>query len=139
VRPNGYDTFADSGFETSMGQSDQMQQMQMQQPIIHPTQKPGPPVYAQTYPDISTSAYQPVTYDPEQPQTHGLNYTTVSHVPVMDHTYQQGLYQPPQLQVSTRHEPSPEAYTPDSLQQGDLADLLGSLKVDEKGTGKLLC
>ncbi|VUC35822.1 unnamed protein product [Clonostachys rosea] len=139
VRPNGYDGFADSGFETSIGPSDQMQQMQMQQSIMHQPTKAGPSVYTQpqgNYTDMS--AYQPVTYEPEQSQTHGINYTTVSHVPVMDPTYQQSLYQPPQLQVSTRHEASPEAYTPDSLQQGDLADLLGSLKVDEKGTAPYL-
>jgi hypothetical protein len=157
VRPNGqYDgTGADSsGFETSVHdfsdsstlQDSFRQQMPMQQQQVSAPQhmvpgvvKPGPSMYAaqSTYPDAS-NIYQHVSYAESPTSQHNLHYTTVPpSVPLVDQSYAaQNVFPTPPLQHGSRSDSPPAAYSPDSYQQPDLADLLGSLKVNESGTGK---
>lgn len=146
VRPNGYDGAPDSTYDPPMGQHDPYQQMQMQHSIMQTGQKPGPPVYASpqsAYPDANHAAYQNLPYDPPQAHQHNMNYGSVPQpISVMDSQYAtQGVFPTPPLQAPPRQqpqqqqEPSPEAFTPESYGQQDLGDLLGSLKLDEKGTG----
>lgn len=156
IRPNGYDGAPDTAYDPSMAPPDQFQQMQMhpqqQQPpppqVMAPDPRAGPPMYAPPpppgmYQEAGPSAYPNVQYNP--PQGHpgaNVHYGSMPpQVAVMDQHYaQQAVFPtpPPPMQTGPRQEPSPEAYTPDSFQQQDLADLLGSLKVDEKGTGMTL-
>ena len=141
VRPNGYDGSGDPTFDAPLGQSDQFQQMSMQQPVMQTAPKPGQTVYAPPqghYPDPSTTAgYQGIPYDTSQPHQSNLNYASVQPpVSAMDPPYAgQGVFPTPPLQPNNPHEPSPEAYSPESYAQQDLSELLGNLKVDEKGTG----
>lgn len=124
-----------------MNPPDQFQQMQMQQQIMQTGPRPGPPMYAPShgvYQEAGASAYPNVGYDDSQAHPGNIHYGPVQQQgPVMDQNYAaQGVFPtPPPLQTGPQQEPSPEAYTPDSYQQQDLADLLGTLKVDEKGTG----
>jgi hypothetical protein len=142
VRPNGYDGAADS-FEPPMGQPDQFHEMSMQQPVMQATgpKPPGQPVYPPqgSYPDAAAAAgYQTIPHNSSQPHQPDLNYASVPPpMSAMDAPYAaQGVFPTPPLQPqSSQHEPSPEAYTPDSYAQQDLSELLGNLKVDEKGTG----
>jgi len=99
--------------------------------------KPDPAMYGQqmAYPD--GTMYQPVSYaDPAQ----NMHYTTVpAPSGVVDHhSYPtQGSFPNPSMQNSSQAASPPEsAYT--DYSQTDLADLLGSLKMSEAGTGKLL-
>lgn len=88
------------------------------------------------YSDGSSGSYHAVAYDPSQPQQ-GVHYTTVPPpVSMVNPSYADpSVFPTPPMPVSRPDEPSPETYSPDSYQQQDLSDLLGSLKVDEKGTG----
>lgn len=58
----------------------------------------------------------------------------------VDQSYaqQQNTFPTPPLQHGAPHDSSPGAYSQDSYNQHDLADLLGSLKVNEAGTGEFL-
>ncbi len=69
--------------------------------------------------------------------THNLHYTTVPPpVNVVDQPYTpQQTFPTPPLPHSSRSGSPPDAYSPDEYGQQDLADLLGSLKVNEAGTG----
>jgi hypothetical protein len=120
----------------------QFQQMPMaQQSMMQGQPKQGQAMYAMqgAYPD---GAYQTLPYDASQAQQ-DVHYTTVSPQAGMmeqQHGAAQNVFPTPpmQHQQSGRvEESSPEAYSPDAYQQQDLADLLGTLKVDEAGTGKL--
>ena len=140
VKPNGFDGAESSSFDAPPGQVDQFQQMGMQQhqqSMGSSGQKQAQPMYGH-YPDIDAAAYG-VHYDNSRQQ---LDYAAVQQsVPVMDQSYQpQGVFPTPPMQASSQPGLSPEAYsTPDSFaQQQDLSELLGNLKVDEKGTGTLI-
>lgn len=142
VRPNGFDGSSDGGsFDLSLDPSDQYQQISMQQPMLQVAGKPGQPMYGtpDAYVDGSPSSYQMMGYDANQTPPNNLNYTVIPPPNALPDAGFGGhpVFPTPPLQGS-QHEPSPEAYSPDSFQQQqDLADLLGNLKVDEKGTGKL--
>lgn len=160
VRPNGYEGSTDaSGSDAPLGQIE-FQQMSMppQQPQQqshghqhHPSQsmmqsqipKSHQDMYAaaQGYPD----AYQSVPYDASSQATLDYNSSVPPpSVSVMDpssYTSQAAAVFPtPPMQPNQLQEPSPDTYsTPDSYtQQQDLSELLGNLKVDEKGTAPYL-
>ncbi|KAI1502469.1 hypothetical protein F5X99DRAFT_417825 [Biscogniauxia marginata] len=87
--------------------------------------------------------YPSVAYGESPATQHYMQYAHVPHPPVgaMDPAYAANVFPtPPMHQVSAPHsEASPESYTTDPYgQQHDLADLLGSLKVDERGTAPYL-
>ncbi|PHH83873.1 hypothetical protein CDD83_2884 [Cordyceps sp. RAO-2017] len=142
VRPNGYDGSADSTqtapttYETILNSSGQFQHMSMQPAVP----KPAADVYAPTaaYPDADFSS---MSFDSH----HNLHYTTVPPPPVsvLDHHPQppytpQNTFPTPPLQQAPRPDSSSEACSNDSYQQQDLADLLGTLKVNELGTAPYL-
>jgi hypothetical protein len=134
VRPNGYDGTADTTYDTPMDGTSQFQHAGLQaglSPHAQATPRQATSTYASSgYSE--GSSYQ--SYDPPQPP---MGYTTVADPMSMSQPYadQQVFPTPPMPGSSRPDEPSPDAYSPDAYQQHDLADLLGSLKVDEKGTG----
>lgn len=137
VRPNGYDGAADpSAYDTILG-PEQFQQMPMPpQHHGHPQQAFGAEMYGHmpNYPE-NAGAFHTLSYDGAQPQ-HDLNYTTVPPPPLLDNAYtHHEHFPPPSLQQALQQENSPESHSTDSYQQQDLADLLGTLKVNEVGTG----
>jgi hypothetical protein len=93
----------------------------------------------QQYTD-APGGYHGMPYDSSQPQAHPMSYAPVQQpYGVMDPQQYaaQGVFPTPPLQPNQPQEPSPEAYSPESYAQQDLSELLGNLKVDEKGTGTL--
>ncbi|KAH6900648.1 hypothetical protein B0T10DRAFT_392605 [Thelonectria olida] len=145
VRPNGYDGSTDSTtYEPpQMNPSDHFQHMPMQQ-VLHAAPKPPQSVmYAgqQPYPDQGPAGYHHVPYEATQPQS-SMPYSAVQPpVSMIDHSYTaHSVFPTPpmQQQQQLRHESSPEAYSPGEYQHHDLADLLGTLKVNEAGTAPYL-
>ncbi|UPK98932.1 hypothetical protein LCI18_009867 [Fusarium solani-melongenae] len=139
VRPNGFDGANDSTTydTTPMNPSDQYQQMSMQQQVLNPGPKP---MYAtqSAYPDASAAPYQAVPYE-QQPGS--LHYAAVpAPAPMMEQPYaSQNVFPTPPMQPhQAQQQPSPEAYSPGEYQHHDLADLLGTLKVNETGTAPYL-
>lgn len=147
MRPNGqYDGSADSQpYETPRADyetgpmPDDFRQMSSQsmmggQPKAGMYAAPGP--YADGH-----NVYQNVSYPAPQPGQHSMHYTTIPPVGVLDQSYAPASVFPTPPMQHHHHPPhsesSPESYTTqDHYQNSDLADLLGSLKMDEKGTGK---
>jgi hypothetical protein len=82
--------------------------------------------------------YHPVQYNEPQNVAHNLQYTAVHPaVSVADQRYPaQAAFPTPPLRHASQPD-SPEAYQSEYAQQ-DLADLLGSLKVNETGTAPYL-
>lgn len=122
-----------------MDPSDQYQQMSMHQQVMGPNPKaPAPAIYSAQagYPDPNTAHYQTVPYEaPQQPGS--IPYGAVPPPSMIDHSYaDQNVFPTPPMQQPTQQQPSPEAYSPGDYQHQDLADLLGTLKVNETGTGK---
>ncbi|KAL1835586.1 hypothetical protein VTJ49DRAFT_6437 [Mycothermus thermophilus] len=133
---------APDGFRQPMSVSDQ-------QLLGHaPKQAPPPPLYPQqaAYP-VSSNFYQTVQYGNAQPMPHELQYApvhqhhAVSNTAVVDQQYTgqpTAAFPTPPIQ----HSPNPASSTDETFQsdyaQQDLADLLGSLKVDEAGTAPYL-
>ncbi|KAF7559317.1 hypothetical protein G7046_g4836 [Stylonectria norvegica] len=143
VRPNGYDGATDSTtYETDLSSPEQYQQMTMQQQVLQGAPKqPGPVMYAAdpNYPDPSTATYAGVPYDSHQQQSNMSYASLPPPVSVIDHPYaSQNVFPTPPLQHGSHQESSPEAYSPGDYQQQDLADLLGTLKVNESGTAPYL-
>ncbi|KFA76460.1 hypothetical protein S40288_06487 [Stachybotrys chartarum IBT 40288] len=153
VRPNGFDGSADATvFDPPMSNSSatQFQQVNVQQPpMSQGTPDSATSVYpGQSFSDGNHAAYHSIPYDTAQ-SSQGLQYNvvpaTMSMIEQQQQQQQQQQYDPhgvfpvSALQSGSRpHEPSPEAYSPDSMQQHDLADLLGTLKVDETGAAPYL-
>lgn len=88
------------------------------------------------------NVYQTVSYPAPQPGQHSMHYTTIPPVGVLDQSYAPAsVFPTPPMQHhhAPHSESSPESYTTqDHYQNSDLADLLGSLKMDEKGTAPYL-
>jgi hypothetical protein len=143
VRPNTYDGAPDSTYDPSMSQPDQYEQMQVPHQVMSADPRSGPSMYAQShgvFHDNNAAAYSNVAYDGTHAHPTNMPYGSIpQQLPVMDphYTSQTVFPTPPPLQTGAHQEPSPEAFTPESFQQQDLADLLGNLKVDEKGTGMM--
>lgn len=145
VRPNGQyeDSPGDGqGFEPIEFEAAQLQGNYGQM-AVQPQSIPG---------QAKQSAYHaPVQYDQElySPGGYGdlsvsqqnLQYTTVSpSLGVMDQPYASAnmFPTPPMHNQPTPSVSSPDSYQQDSYPQQDLSDLLGALKVDERGTGESL-
>jgi hypothetical protein len=143
VRPNTYDGAPDSTYDPSMSQPDQYEQMQVPHQVMSADPRSGPSMYAQShgvFHDNNAAAYSNVAYDGTHAHPTNMPYGSIpQQLPVMDphYTSQTVFPTPPPLQTGAHQEPSPEAFTPESFQQQDLPDLLGNLKVDEKGTGMM--
>ncbi|POR34982.1 Putative transcriptional regulatory protein [Tolypocladium paradoxum] len=144
VRPNGYDGSTDptTTYEPMLNPSGQFQQMPMQPQVAQGHFKSESDIYTSqgAYQDSDQSAFQPMPFDASQSQ-HNLHYTTVPppSVSVMDQQYSsQNAFPTSPLQQGSRPDSSPAAYSADSYQQQDLADLLGTLKVNELGTAPYL-
>ncbi|KAJ6442650.1 C6 finger domain-containingprotein [Purpureocillium lavendulum] len=141
VRPNGYDGSDTTTYDTFVDSSGQFQQMSMQPPLAQVPPKGAQNVYApSSYSDSDTAAFQSLGFD-APPSQHNLHYTTMPAAPasVLDQQYaSQNAFPTPPLQQGPRPDSSPEAYSTDSYQNQDLADLLGGLKVNELGTAPYL-
>jgi hypothetical protein len=147
VKPNGqYDD--STGFETSgssyadnqLDEAFRQAQIPLQQSQMLPAAAPkltAPVLYAgpTSYSD-SSAVYQGVGY-PDSTAQHDLHYTTVPPpVSIMGQQYGgQGMFSTPPLLAGSQPDSSPEAWSQDEYQQPDLAELLGSLRVNEAGTG----
>ncbi len=150
VRPNGWDGSDSQVYETTStspsGQPQPAFEVALVQPRFHQHQgplplapQPGKPadpsslyVSQTSYSDAAGLSSQVGYADP----TASLQYAAVTPgMAVVDPTYSaQNVFPTPSLHSS--HADSPESYSTDQYGQGDLADLLGSLKVDEAGTGE---
>lgn len=151
VRPNGFDSSSDppdyapvrSPYETSHAPGSFRQQLplQEQQPFTHGS-KPGPIYPSQPSYQDNPGLYHPVQYAETQSVPHDLHYAPVHHpVGVVDqqqYAAQTAAFPTPPLQHAPIPGGSPEAFHAEYAQQ-DLADLLGSLKVNEAGTGMQCC
>lgn len=152
VRPNGYEGSANDGYDPGPGgydvsplQDEFQPHMAMQQQHLmgstSPKGPPGPGMYPANpagYHDGS-GMYQTVPYsDPAA----NLHYTTVPPPPPMggmdSSSYAQNVFPTPPMQASQGSSP-PESYSAEPYNQADLADLLGSLKMNEVGTGQSQC
>ncbi|KAI8215729.1 Activator of stress protein 1 [Colletotrichum sp. SAR 10_77] len=151
VRPNGqYDGTSDTAYESgpsdfaaasSQLQDSFRQQAPMQQQSMIPGgQKPNPSMYAAQGAYSDHNVFSQVPYSDGSSQ-HNIHYTTVSpSVGMMDQSYAgQNVFPTPPMQQSSRADSPPDTYSNDgSYQQADLADLMGSLKVNEAGTAPYL-
>ncbi|KAI0126893.1 hypothetical protein BJ170DRAFT_724536 [Xylariales sp. AK1849] len=149
VRPNGqYDGSADSQpYETSRSDyetgpiPDDFRQMSHSQSMMGGQHKAGLYGAQAPYAD-GHNVYQTVAYPPPQTTQHSMHYTTMPPVGVMDHSYAPAsVFPTPPMhhQQSAHSESSPESFTQDHYaQNSDLSDLLGFLKVDERGTAPYL-
>lgn len=148
VRPNGFDGSSTDTqvyepprpqFDAGPAQDSFRQQSALQdQSLLPGAPKPGVPMYAPQpgYSDPST-LYQTVHYPESASLAQDLHYTTVGpSVTAVNHSFtsENAFPTPPHQQQSPPQSP-PDAYSQDPCSQQDLADLLGSLKVDEAGTG----
>ncbi|KAK3393592.1 hypothetical protein B0H63DRAFT_491487 [Podospora didyma] len=146
VRPNGFDGSSDSyepaqsQFEASHVQDDFRQQLPLaeQQQLLAHAPKPTPIYAPQASYQDGAALYHGVQYTEPQAVQHNLQYPGVhSSVNVVDQQYApQNSFPTPPLQHASQPE-SPETYGSEYAQQ-DLADLLGSLKVNEAGTAPYL-
>jgi hypothetical protein len=119
---------------------DQQQSQQQQQLLAH-APKPAPMYAPQSSYQDTSALYHSVHYSESQAVPHGLHYTTVpASMNVVDSTYapQHAFPTPPLQQGPSHPESPPESNYSEQYGQQDLADLLGSLKVNEAGTGKEL-
>jgi hypothetical protein len=148
VRPNGqYDgTSSDSVYEpsgsdyadTTLQEAFRQAQapLQQNQLLAASASKSTPAMYAAqaAYPD-NPNMYQAVPYSESPATQHNLNYTTVPpSVSLIEQSYAPQAVFPSPLQQGPRQVSPADSYSQDGYQQ-DLADLLGSLKVNEAGTG----
>lgn len=110
--------------------------LQDQQLLTHPP-KPSSIYTTQASYQDTASLYHPVQYAEPQTVPHDLQYGSVHHpVGVVDQQYttQPTTFPTPPLQHAPQPGSPEETYQAEYAQQ-DLADLLGSLKVNEAGTG----
>ncbi|PFH55537.1 hypothetical protein XA68_18086 [Ophiocordyceps unilateralis] len=141
VRPNGYDgapdaTHTATTYEAILDPSGVFHQLSMPPPLVP---RPAAADAFGPYPDPDPTALQSMSFD------HNMHYTTVP-APVVDHrrhphppySHPQDPFPTPPLQHNSRLDDSSEACSTDSYQHQDLADLLGTLKVNELGTAPYL-
>lgn len=86
-------------------------------------------------------------YQDHSPQ-HGIHYTTVpAPVGVVDQSYAQAqsqqapqptIFPTPPMQQATRPDSPPDVYNQDQYGQQDLSEFLGTLKLNDAGTGEFL-
>ena len=150
VRPNGFDSSDSQAYDAPHSQFEashvpdnfrQQLPLQDQQHLLSHAPKPGPVYPQQTSYQDTSGLYHPVQYGEPQPVPHDLQYGAVPHHPVaaVDQQYaaQTAAFPTPPMQ----HAPnpgSPEDTFQSEYAQQDLANLLGSLKVNEAGTAPYL-
>ncbi|KAL2129139.1 hypothetical protein VTI74DRAFT_8174 [Chaetomium olivicolor] len=148
VRPNGLDNSdsqvyepARPHFDTAHVPDNFRQQLPLQEEqLVGQAPKPSPIYPPQTSYQDTSSLYHPVQYGEPQSVPHDLQYGPMHHpVGVVDQQY---TTQPPAFPTPPlQHAPNPgspeETFQAEYAQQ-DLADLLGSLKVNEAGTAPYL-
>ena len=146
VRPNGFDGAADpQGYESTDGNQYESSQVQdgfrqdlplQQQQMLAGGQKAAS-MFSSPASYQDTSALYQTPYSGTHNVAHNLHYTTVPPpASVVDQPYTpQHSFPTPPLPHSSRGGSPPDAYSPSEYGQQDLADLLGSLKVNEAGTG----
>jgi len=146
VRPNGYDGLAETEvyepprqFDASQVQETFRQQLPLpdQQQLLAGASKNAPLYAPQSSYQDAPALYHSVPYNDPQTASHNLQYTPVHpSVNVVDHSYTtQNAFPTPPMHQAAHTPSSPEEYQSEYAQQ-DLADLLGSLKVNEAGTGR---
>jgi len=148
VRPNGYDGLAETEvyepprqFDASQVQETFRQQLPLpdQQQLLAGASKNAPLYAPQSSYQDAPALYHSVPYNDPQTASHNLQYTPVHpSVNVVDHSYTtQNAFPTPPMHQAAHTPSSPEEYQSEYAQQ-DLADLLGSLKVNEAGTAPYL-
>lgn len=161
VRPNGYDGATEPQvFEPTrtdyeaMGVHDFRSHMAMPPPHMLAGAADHSSMYAPKAASYSGPSglyqHQPMQYADHSPVATGLHYTTVPpsngvvdhYVSPMSHTQTQSqptIFHPtPQHVQQVRPDSPPETYSPEQYGQQDLSELLGTLKLNEAGTGKLI-
>lgn len=115
-------------------------QMQLSPQSAHPKGMDDPYAADAAYSDPSGGMFNAIPYDPSQPQQQDIHYTTVPPNLVDNHfvAAQSSAFPTPPMHQGPRQDSSPDAHSVDSYQQQDLANLLGGLKLNELGTGKML-
>lgn len=138
VRPNSYDDFS-SSLQSAANDSSQSQggSSQSSMALASTESSPGAYTLPTSYSDPESSSFLAMPLYSSQPQPN-IHYTAIQPpVPAAD--LQQ--YTPPKivsnssLGQASRAGSSLENRSIESCQQQDLADLLGTLKVNEVGTG----
>jgi hypothetical protein len=122
------------------GEEAYQQQMAMQDRMVNPT-KNVPPIYTQQMPySQAVDVYQPVSYG-EPSSGHNQQsmhfdhiQTPVSIIDQHQHYSSHPVFPTPPLQQSSQSV-STDTYEKDQYGQGNLADVLGLLKINEAGTG----
>lgn len=154
VRPNGYDGAAEPQvFEPTrtdyeaMGVHDFRSHIAMPPPHMlagaadHPSMYPSK---AASY-SAPSGMYQPMQYADHSPVATGMHYTTVPasaggvdpYATPLSQSHSQSFQAAP-LQQANRPDSPPETYGSEQYgPQGDLSELLGSLKLNSAGTGEL--
>ncbi|KAK4251785.1 hypothetical protein C7999DRAFT_10411 [Corynascus novoguineensis] len=153
VRPNGFDSSDSQVYEPpqpqfeaphapdSYGQQQQQQQPIQSQQLLTHAPKSGPIYQSQPSYQDTSGLYHPVQYGEPQPVPHDLHYSPVHHhsVGAVDQQFaaQTAAFPTPPLQHAPHPGSAEDAFQSEYAQQ-DLADLLGSLKVNEAGTAPYL-
>lgn len=154
VRPNGYDGAAEPQvFEPtrpdyeSMGVHDFRPHMAMPPPHMLAGAADHASMYTSKAASYSgpSGMYQPMQYADHSPVATGMHYTTVPpSAGVVDNSYaptlsqpqtQSAIFHPAPLQQINRPDSPPETYTSEQYGQQDLSELLGTMKLNEAGTG----
>jgi hypothetical protein len=141
--PEVYESERGEFVDRGSGEDDYHQQVSMQQQLAA-SQKSIPHIYTQqgTYSD-GVSVYQPVGYGEsssghsQQSMHYDSLHTPVSVLDQHQHYSPNHVYPPPQLPQNP-HPESPDVYEHSQFGQQNLADLLGELKINERGTGRKL-
>lgn len=154
MRPNGYDGAAEPQvFEPtrpdyeSMGVHDFRSHMAMPPPHMLAGAADHASMYTSKAASYSgpSGLYQPMQYADHSPVATGMHYTTVPpQAGVVDNSYaptlsqpqnQSAIFHPAPLQQINRPDSPPETYTSEQYGQHDLSELLGTMKLNEAGTG----
>lgn len=156
VRPNGYDGAAEPQvFEPTRPEYEAagVQDFRPHLAMPPPHMLAGTPNPASMYAKPGSYSepaglYQPMQYADNSPVATGMHYTTVPPtVGVVDHSYasqpphshaqsHHTVFSTPPMQQGNRPDSPPESYSQDQYGQQDLSELLGTLKLNDAGTGK---
>ncbi|RYP04201.1 hypothetical protein DL765_010266 [Monosporascus sp. GIB2] len=148
VRPNAqYDGSPTEQYESSRSEYEAVQIQDNYRQMAMPQQQSmmgGQPKMAGMYTSHDSytdphGVYPSVHYGDAATAQHNVPYSTVPSVGVMDQQYAPaGVFPtPPVHHQSVHSESSPESYQQDHYGQHDISDVLGALKLDERGTAIL--
>jgi hypothetical protein len=148
VRPNGFDSSTDSQsyeapqqeYEAPQATESFRQQLPLQESqLLAHAPKPGSLYASQSSYQDASGLYPQVQYTGSQAVPHSLQQYASVHQPVgvVDQQYTaQTNFPTPPLQNAPQPDSPADTYSSSDYAQQDLADLLGSLKVNEAGTGR---